>query len=191
VDRGPNGNDRRILGVEIVFETHSLTVDNERGIATGWLPGRLSERGRRLAAELGARRRDDRVAAVFTSDLARAVETAEIAFVGSGIPIHVDARLRECNYGTMNGMPVAQLEAERPRRIDVPFPEGESFRQAAERVCRFLDDLARSWDGTRVVVIGHTATRWALDQRVRGEPLEQLVTAPFDWREGWVYRLET
>ena len=65
--------------VRIVFETHSLTVDNERGIATGWFGGALSAQGRALARELGERRRDDRIDAVFSSDLARAVETAEIA----------------------------------------------------------------------------------------------------------------
>jgi broad specificity phosphatase PhoE len=53
--------------------------DNETGIATGWLPGRLSDIGRQQARELGARRRADRPVAVFTSDLSRAVETAEIA----------------------------------------------------------------------------------------------------------------
>ena len=59
------------MPVEIVFETHSSSEDNGRGIATGWLPGRLSERGRSLARELGARRRVDGLAAAFTSDLAR------------------------------------------------------------------------------------------------------------------------
>jgi hypothetical protein len=39
--------------IEIVFETHSTTEDNEAGRATGWLPGRLSPRGRAEAAELG------------------------------------------------------------------------------------------------------------------------------------------
>jgi hypothetical protein len=37
-------------------------------------------------------------------------------------------------------------------------------------------------------VIGHVATRWALDH-LRGVPLEQLVVAPFDWRPGWEYVL--
>ncbi|WP_206184869.1 hypothetical protein [Thermoactinospora rubra] len=41
----------------LIYETHSITVDNERGIATGWLPGELSPRGRELAGELGERRR--------------------------------------------------------------------------------------------------------------------------------------
>jgi broad specificity phosphatase PhoE len=51
--------------IEIVFESHSTSEDNEAGRATGWLPGRLSAAGRAQAAELGERRRDDGIAAVF------------------------------------------------------------------------------------------------------------------------------
>jgi broad specificity phosphatase PhoE len=112
--------------VQIVYETHSISVDNERGVATGWLEGELSERGRELARELAKRRRDDSIDAVFTSDLRRAVETAEVAFADSGIPIHRDWRLRECNYGELNGTPSARLAEEVPRRIDDPYPGGES-----------------------------------------------------------------
>ena len=172
-----------------MVETHSLSVDNERGCATGWLPGRLSERGRALAKELGARRRDDGIAAVFTSDLTRAVETAEIAFAGTRTPIYRDERLRECDYGALNGAPVAQLDAVRPLHVDEPFPGGESWRQAVRRVKGFIDELARTRDGRRVLVIGHTATRWSLDHYANGAALEDLVRAPFEWREGWVYRV--
>lgn len=96
-----------IVTVEIIYETHSTTIDNESGIATGWLPRKLSEKGREQARALGERRRGDDIAAVFVSDRARAVETAEIAFGGSDVTIYQDARLRECNYGVMNGMSVA------------------------------------------------------------------------------------
>jgi alpha-ribazole phosphatase/probable phosphoglycerate mutase len=175
--------------VEIVYETHSLTTDNEAGIATGWLPGELSRAGRDLAYELGERRRADKPAAVFASDLARARQTAEIAFGDSGIPLHLDQRLRECDYGEMNGAPVAAIAAERRRRIDVPFPGGESYRQVVARTRDFLADLARDFDGERVVVISHSANRWALDHLLRGEALEDLVDAPFNWREGWHYEV--
>ena len=50
--------------LELVYETHSLTTDNEREVATGWLPGELSNRGRQQAVALGERRRE--VAAVWT-----------------------------------------------------------------------------------------------------------------------------
>ena len=44
------------MAIELVFETHSTTVDNEEGRATGWLPGQLSARGRTQAQQLGRRR---------------------------------------------------------------------------------------------------------------------------------------
>lgn len=56
------------MPIDVVFETHSTTEDNERGYATGWLPGPLSAAGRRNAEELGSRRREGGIAAVFTSD---------------------------------------------------------------------------------------------------------------------------
>ena len=174
--------------IEIVFETHATTTDNERGFATGWLAGQLSETGKRQARALGERRRAG-VVAVFTSDLGRAVETAEIAFLGAGIPIYHDWRLRECDYGALNGMPVAQVDVERSRRIDEPFSGGESYREVVARMRSFLDDLARSWDDGRVLVIGHSATRWALDHLLAGAPLADLVAASFDWQEGWFYTL--
>lgn len=177
------------MSVRLVYETHSTTLDNEAGIATGRLPGELSEHGRRQAAELGERRRDDGIAAIFCSDLARAVETAEIAFAGCGLPIHLDPRLRECDYGALNGMPVARLEGERAAHVDEPWPDGESYLEVVERTRRFLDELARGWDGERVCLIAHSANRWALQHLLEGKPLEQLVAAPFDWRPGWEFEL--
>jgi broad specificity phosphatase PhoE len=179
------------MTVEIIYETHSITTDNENGIATGWLPGRLSERGRQLALELGMRRRDDDLAVVFVSDLARAIETAKIAFSGGNVPIIHDARLRECNYGTLNGMPVAQLAAERSRHIDEPFPGGQSYRQVVDQTRAFLRDLAAEWDGKRILIIAHSANRWALDHLLNGIPLADLIDTPFAWQEGWSYKLPT
>ena len=177
--------------VRIVFETHSLTVDNERGIATGWLGGALSARGRALAEELGERRRDDGIDAVFASDLARAVETAEIAFAATDIPVLLDWRLRELDYGELNGAP-ADAIARRAR------PAGRSSRSPAARATagpwlasrRSSTTFGVSTPASGILLIGHTATRWALDHLLDGRPLEQVVTAPFDWREGWEYDLD-
>ena len=117
------------MTVELIFETHALTTDNEAGIATGWLPGALSPRGRELARALGERHRHREVAAVFVSDLARAVQTAELAFGDRGIPIVRDARLRECDYGALTRHPAADIEARRASQIALPFPGGESYEQ--------------------------------------------------------------
>jgi len=178
------------MPIEIVFETHALSEDNERGIATGWLPGRLSEQGRVNAADLGRRRRDDGIAAVFTSDLRRAAETAEIAFGGTGIPILYDWRLRECDFGTRNGSPVTEVKKDRLDFVDRPYPGGESHQQAITRVAGLLADLPTRWAGRRVMLIGHLATYRALEQATAGLSVRELVAATFEWRaHGWEYRM--
>ena len=54
-----------------------------------------------------------------------------------------------------------------------------------------LAEIAESRSGQRVLLIGHVATRWALDHTLTGIPLETLVDAPFAWQEGWEYTLPT
>jgi 2,3-bisphosphoglycerate-dependent phosphoglycerate mutase len=186
---GQRHHGRMSGSIEIVFETHSWSEDNDRGIATGWNAGRLSDRGRELAVELGRRRRSEAIQTVFTSDLGRAVETTEVAFAGSAAVILHDWRLRECDYGDLNGAPAEVVHRDRRRYLDEAYPGGESWRQAVERASRFLADLPPRWIGKRILVIGHVATRWALDQAINGQPLDTLIDADFGWQEGWEYTL--
>ncbi len=174
------------MPVHLVFETHATTLDNEAGVATGWLPGELSAEGRRQAAQLGERRRTDGIDVVFSSDLARAVETVRIAFQDSAIPCHRDVRLRECDYGELNGARVERL-VPRAAYLDRPFPGGQSYRDVVEATRGFLDELTRRFGGRRVLVVAHSANRWALQHLLAGERLADLVDAPFAWRPGWEF----
>lgn len=171
--------------LELIYETHATTTDNEAGIATGWLPGALSAEGLEQAVALGERRRD--VDAVFSSDLGRALETVAIAFAGSEAPVFYDWRLRECNYGALNGAPVSELERE--KHVDVPYPGGESYRDVVARVASFLADVRARWDGKRVVVVSHAAPRLALQHLIGGTPLEKLVGVPSNWQLGCTFRV--
>jgi broad specificity phosphatase PhoE len=176
--------------IEVVFETHSISEDNEAGIASGWAHSRLTAEGRELAHQLGERRGFDGIAAVFASDLRRAAETAYIAFAETTIPVFLDWRLRECDYGERNAGPAKQHIRDRQDFLDIPYPGGESWRQAVKRVGRFLEDLPSRWAGTRVLIIGHMATRWALEHHLAGRCLEDLINDDFHWREGWEYTLD-
>jgi broad specificity phosphatase PhoE len=178
------------VAIELVFETHSITEDNEWGRATGWLPGRLSPRGRELARELGLRRRDDGIAAVFSSDLRRAAETATLAFEDPAVPVLLDWRLRECDYGQWNGAERGPVIGGRAAHLDEPYPDGESWRQAVDRVGRFLSDLPTRWSGRRVLVIGHVATRYGLEVALSGARLADLLAEDFVWQEGWEFQLD-
>ena len=179
------------MSVELVYETHAITTDNEAGIATGWLPGELSVAGHASARQLGERRGDDGLAAVYVSDLARALETARIAFEGSPLPIIEDARLRECNYGRLNGMPRELLDGERASHIDEPWPGGERYVDVVARTASFLEDLARTAEARRVLVIAHSANEWALEHLLLGADLGERVAAGMAWQPGWEFVVPT
>lgn len=175
--------------IQVVFETHSLSEDNDRGVATGWAGGKLSAQGEALARELGERRRTDAIHTVFTSDLYRAVQTAEIAFAATSTPILHDWRLRECDYGELTGRPAAEVHGA-VNGLEERYPAGESWLDAINRVSRFLDDLPLRWDGKRILVVGHVATLWGLERRINGTPLDQIRSTMDPWREGWEFRFE-
>ncbi|MEE6259094.1 histidine phosphatase family protein [Plantactinospora sonchi] len=177
------------MAVDIVYETPAVTTDDEAGIATGWLPGQLSEYGRRAAHELGARRRTNGLNIVFCSDLPRAVETVQIAFPLRELPVHFDTRLRECDYGRLTGAPVSEIAELRLRHLDEPFPGGQSYRQVVEQTIGFLRDLSAAWNGARVLVVAHSANRWALEHLLNGADLADLLRSPDEWQPGWSYRL--
>lgn len=162
----------------LIFVTHSTSTDNEAGIASGLRDVGLSDLGRRQAAQM----RFD-VDAVYCSDLKRAIETAEIAF-GT---FTADARLREQDYGKRTGAPSKEIEVERLRTVDTPFPGGESLRDVANRVGAFLEDLRGD---ERVLVIGHRATKLAFDHLLGGMSLMDAVNAPYEWQPSWTYRVE-
>ena len=73
--------------------------------------------------------------------------------------------------------------------IDTPFPGGESYRDVVERTRSLLDDLARDFDGMRILLIGHSATKWSLDHLLKGQDLTAAMTTDFAWQPGWEYKL--
>lgn len=176
--------------VKIIFEPHSTTTDNQSHTSSGWNDVDLSELGLQQSRELGDRSVDRDLDAVFCSDLRRAVHSAEIAFGGKNIPIIQDARLRECNYGDMNGAPSSEVDEQKPQRIITPFPNGESYEQTTQRMKEFLDDLNKNYDGKTVMIIGHRATQYGLENLINAVPLEVIIPAPWKWQPGWDYILE-
>lgn len=176
--------------VTIVFEAHSTTTDNEEKLSSGWNDVSLSDLGREQSIKLGQRYRLNDFDAVFTSDMERAYQTAKLAF-GSIDPklLHMDWRLRECDYGDLTQHPKAEVDAVKPQRISVPFANGESYEQTAARMRSFLEDVRRLYDGKKIMVTGHRATQYGLERWINGVTLPDVVTAPWQWQPGWTYQL--
>ncbi|MDB5260272.1 MAG: phosphoglycerate mutase, putative phosphoglycerate mutase [Candidatus Nomurabacteria bacterium] len=176
------------MSVQIIFEAHGTTFDNEAHLSSGWNDVELSPLGIEQSKEMGERYKDEHFDAIFCSDLQRAWRSAEIAF-GDKFKIVKDNRLRECNYGDLTQSPSEIVDKEKPHRISSPFPNGESYKQTTERMKSFLEDLKKDYDGKKVLIIGHRATQYGLDHLIDGVPLDQLVSAKFKWQPGWEYNL--
>ena len=133
--------------VEIIFEAHGTSYDNETKLSSGWYDVDLSELGKRQAKELGKRYKDEPIDVVFCSDLQRSYKTAEIAFAKRSVPIIQDKRLRECDYGDLTRHPSEEVESLKAERISKSCRGGESYEQTTERMRNFLQDLLRDYSG--------------------------------------------
>jgi broad specificity phosphatase PhoE len=130
--------------------------------------GSLTRLGRSQALELGERLRKDRVAAVFCSELARAVQTAEIAAGALGLPVRVRERLQEFPAGDYLGQPYDDglfdplMRAWRAGDLSAGVPGGESGRETADRVLAVLEGIADEFRGETVLVVAHGGVILAL-----------------------------
>ena len=178
--------------VDITYFVHGTTTDNQDNLATGWLPGELSEAGREQAKNLGEQVADRRFDVVFCSDLRRAIDSAELGF-GDKYQIIQDKRLRECNYGDWNGKPHT-FKDDMSDYIDMPFPNGESYKDVERRMADFLVFLKQNYDGKYVAIVAHQAPQLALDVLLKGRTWQEAIDEDWRktkaWRPGWEYRVE-
>ncbi len=173
--------------MKVYFAAHSTTTDNEKDIASGWKGSELSELGIRQSKEMAETFKDTHIDLICCSDLKRAVDTVKIAF-GDKIPAVIDKRLRELNYGDFNGKPSSVVNAMKDKAINEPFPNGESYQQAMERLHKFYKELKEKNPEKTVLVVGHRATQYGLDTLI-GKTIEECLSKPFKWQPYWEYNI--
>lgn len=175
--------------VTITYFVHGTTTDNEQELATGWLPGELSAKGREQAKQLGEQTANRTFDVVFCSDLQRAIDSAELGF-GNKYQIVKDDRLREADYGDWNGRP-STFKDDLEEYIDTPFPNGESYRDIEARLQDFCDFLKKEYDGKHVAIVAHQGPQLALDvilgHKSWPEAIQQDWRPKKAWQPGWTY----
>ncbi len=164
---------------ELILIRHGQTEWNLQGRIQGHLHGELSALGKRQAEALAARLATISFEALYSSDLHRAVRTAEPIARASGHAIHTDARLREKNYGDFEGLTMSEVRERYPddftRMVgpddDYVIPGGESRRRKNARVIACIEELAARHAGRRVLVVTHGGVLSCLFQYVLGVTL--------------------
>jgi broad specificity phosphatase PhoE len=141
--------------MSIVLIRHGETDLNAARVLQ-WPDTPLGERGLAQARALGARFAGSRPAALLSSDMTRARQTAEAISLATGVPVRESPLLAERNFGVLRGRRFDELDHD-PIRDERGPPEGESMAQFRERVARALDWVraARREAGGDVLVVSH------------------------------------
>lgn len=181
------------MAVKITYFVHGTTTDNEQHVSSGWKDVELSELGRKQSIELKEQTKDMKFDVVFCSDLKRAHDSAMLSWEGM-YTIIPDARLRECNYGDLNGGPSAIVEPmQEAECINKPFPNGESYEDVKARVVDFLVYLKQNYDGKHVAIVAHKAPQLSLEVLLNGKTWQQALAEDWrktkSWQPGWTYEL--
>lgn len=127
---------------QLILIRHGETDWNVEGRWQGQADVPLNERGRAQAVQLAQELKDDGIDAIYSSDLIRALETAEKLSEATKLSVQIDRRLREIHQGEWQGMLVSEIQtryADRfARRRDDPLhiapPGGETVAQVKTRV---------------------------------------------------------
>jgi broad specificity phosphatase PhoE len=178
--------------LKLYFSPHMESTDNATGRASGFADVSLTPFGEEKSRELGSFYAEYSLDAVFCSDLKRAVDTAKIAFAERTLPIIADARLRETNYGDMTQMQTGALDVVLMQHIRTPFPNGESIAMSVERTGALLREVLHDYDGKTILVIGHRATKTAMEYFLGDTvlTLEEIVAIPWEWRDVPIWEYE-
>lgn len=179
---------------EIYIVTHMQATHHIDHLVGGWYDSQLTEKGKSDAVACGERLRDlgaDGMA-IFSSDLARARQTAEAIAGCLGSTIRIDARLREMSFGSAEGRPTREVGGAIPshegdNRLDYRNEfDGETKRELASRLYQVMDEISSK---ERAIICTHGyATTFLIACWIR-MPIESVGYANFRVHPGSITHL--
>lgn len=177
------------MKTKIIYFVHGTTTDNQAKLCSGWKEALLNDLGREQAQNLGnvSRERGDCFDIMFTSDLIRAIDSSNIAF--PEVEKITDKRLRECNYGELDGKHKSLVIYE--EHIDNPFPNGESLKDVEKRMREFVNFIKEKYEGKTIGIVSHRAPQLALEVITKNITWEEANLKDWrktgNWQPGWEY----
>ena len=171
--------------MEIYIVRHGQTMWNKEKRLQGSVDIELNENGKELAIITGKNLADTHIDIIFSSPLKRAHETAKLIKGSRDIEIIVDDRLRELNFGSMEGESYEKLYEEKTHGFKYFFTEphlyyppedGETLEHLVERASEFMKDVIEPLAETcqRVMIVAHGAMNKALMTHVKKHSLEHF-----------------
>ncbi len=166
----------------LILIRHGQTEWNRSGRWQGQTDVPLNPEGRRQARQLAEQLRQERFDTIYTSDLGRARETAQALAEVTGAPLIEDARLREINLGTWEGLLFDEIRRRDGDRLDrfrsqpagERAPGGEGVLDVQDRSLAALEEIVRRHPRGSVALVSHGLTLAVLKIHLMGLPLDSV-----------------
>ena len=151
---------------QILLIRHGQSEGNAEGRFGGHTATPLSPRGLKQAQATATALSSESITAIYSSDLRRAIQTAEPLSKLTGLPINSTDAFRERNVGVMEGLTFEDAAQQHPdqyaallrRDFHHVLTGGESYRQLLDRAQQQLDQIISKHKGGTAVVFSHTGT---------------------------------
>jgi alpha-ribazole phosphatase len=142
---------------------HGEPVEEARNRCYGSFDFELSAAGRMQMAQVSEYLKPEPVAAVYTSPLSRALESARIIAAAHSCPVEVMSDLREIDFGEFEGLQYDEIATRYPELYrqwmetptEVRFPNGECFSGMRARVLKAFDAIQRERAGQTAAIVSH------------------------------------
>jgi probable phosphoglycerate mutase len=178
------------------FVRHGESTWNASGFVQGQADGPLlTRKGRTEAASIAGHVADATITAIYTSDLTRALDTAEIVGHALRLAPQIDPALRERNFGQAQGRPHGELapalsgiEVDRVADADARPPGGESLTDMYDRVAAFIDALQMRAPEGDVLVVTHGGVIRVARAYCDGVPAAAMPWGPVPNASVWALR---
>jgi 2,3-bisphosphoglycerate-dependent phosphoglycerate mutase len=164
----------------VILVRHGQTAWNDGARFQGHLDSPLTDTGIQQAEALGRRLASEQIAAIYSSDLGRALQTAEIIARRTKLSVKSDARLRERSLGIFEGLTRTEVPNRFPeewqryisRDPDYIVPGGQSARGHFAAGLECLEELIERHRGERIIVVTHGGLVQGMFRHVTGVPFE-------------------
>ncbi len=147
----------------LVLIRHGQTAWNVEGRWQGQADPPLNDRGREQARRVAEYQSQFGFVALYSSDLRRAMETAQVIGTAMGVEVNPDPRLREINLGRWQGMLADEIRAQYPdefkRWHESPLtahpPDGEDITSLAVRILEAINEIIARYPRQRLGIVAH------------------------------------
>jgi len=177
---------------------HGESLKNVKNFESCWpekIRVPLTEKGKKQIKAVAKKIMNKKIDLIFSSDLLRAKQTAEILGKKLGLRPKLDKRLRENNIGIFNGRPIDEIgkfwdkESKLSplqyyqKRFKLAVPKGETYRELEKRLSDFIKETEKKYKGKNILIVSHQRPITLLEKIVHNDTLDKFVKIIMEKKE--------